>query len=961
MLLILIVILTVTQPFVFTNAGSLLDLPLKISNRNLIIHATLTDKFLEEYISVNPNVQGKIEIESKTDSSEVHYSSGRNNQRLIVKETSCELFTYKLGWDKQLPGVTKPLLNLILLLGPSIIYRIDDSSIGWSPADDDEVRGTQMHSSTVTMNARFKMTIYYKKNIDQYEGITRASRIVFEGRDPGVPISSEKENLIMDIYINEETDDELDKIAQIPPGIGCPVYLSPGTPLPILHAHQIQLVAVENIVGPTSSSTRNEFYIDDDKSIMRLITTAQGVEVDAIYDYNLGLIHIREDYGCLISPLTTSSPGVSEKGYYSLFNLLWLDKNYLYLGQVDYEHRPGFRVKAWEATEYDITIGSTKYAKVVTTVYFSDSRDSDTFYNYVLVGAIRSSYKKSSASDYVLVETITRDFYDFKKAVSEAEFETRFQVGDCFPESDAKIELNFQLSCPDRQCYDLAKERPDDFRRNFKYTILNDAKISPLRISNVDLKFGSNGIDVFMTFLKKPTITQHFRELSKQINEAFLRKLSPASVKDEELCLEVRGSIGAPTKSVIYCNKGTYGNCYSIEGEQEILEDPKGVTCNVWDFPLRNLFRIQHELTLEQIHDNMLHKAEYNTVYFYGHNFKINNVIDVTQSAREETQFPFALSRHSSKFKSDPSTVKTVVESKTLHHVIACVNEDENLCESFSFCDYSGKVECLVSSLSYDKIDDAIVDDQCKIYSKNHLLDYHQIKNKRFKSPTSISITVPLFDCAALCYGSDQCYSFQFCEGFCTFAGYYTDSASEYSEECDIFSPKAAHKYQTNGDTTVVETFHTELNLNLEQCASLCNGWESDESCKSFNFCPKGRALSSCYLSKYTVRDGKTVKKDSNDCHNYELIETTEKDNKHKSGERRSTNGTSSGAAFGIIMLFLVTGLVVGLVVPIFYKGFQTLPSLQSIVSVGRSKMTSKDETGFGWSKQVDDEDQSRV
>lgn len=66
----------------------------------------------------------------------------------------------------------------------------------------------------------------------------------------------------MDIYINEETDDELDKIAQIPPGIGCPVYLSPGTPLPILHAHQIQLVAVENIVGPTSSSTRNEVTID---------------------------------------------------------------------------------------------------------------------------------------------------------------------------------------------------------------------------------------------------------------------------------------------------------------------------------------------------------------------------------------------------------------------------------------------------------------------------------------------------------------------------------------------------------------------------------------------------------------------------------------------------------------------------------------------------------------------------
>lgn len=133
-----------------------------------------------------------------------------------------------------------------------------------------------------------------------------------------------------------------------------------------------------------------------------------------------------------------------------------------------------------------------------------------------------------------------------------------------------------------------------------------------------------------------------------------------------------------------------------------------------------------------------------------------------------------------------------------------------------------------------------------------------------------------------------------------------------------------AHKFAPTGHKIVTETFHTELSLTLDQCASLCYDMgSSDGDCKSFNFCPKSITGSSCSLSKYSVKDSLTKTVYSNDCTNFELIPKSDKNKNNKNeNSLKSTvkNGTSATGAFGLIVLFIAVGLVVGVVGPFIYN-----------------------------------------
>uniref|UniRef100_T1JY29 Uncharacterized protein n=1 Tax=Tetranychus urticae TaxID=32264 RepID=T1JY29_TETUR len=305
-------------------AIDLVDLPLSIPSKSANIHATLTDAsgvinnkyFIQESISASgASIKGKIVISSEKDSYNVYYDTdlSLNKDRLVIHGTNCVPFTFKNNWDETLPGVKRPVTNLVLLMGPSILYRLDHSSIVWKSVADKNIRGTMMKGATTQVKNKLRITYYYKKNFDEGSGIKNPSRIEFSGYDPTSVIY--KENLILDIYLqNENYYDELANEVHPLPGIGCPYYLSTSpTPFPELRTDYVHYTMYEYIQGSSTSRTFSEIHASKKRhqALLRLKATLLGVTTEAIYDYQLGVSYLFEEgESCRISSADLNSPGI---------------------------------------------------------------------------------------------------------------------------------------------------------------------------------------------------------------------------------------------------------------------------------------------------------------------------------------------------------------------------------------------------------------------------------------------------------------------------------------------------------------------------------------------------------------------------------------------------------------------------------------------------------------------------
>lgn len=172
--------------------------------------------------------------------------------------------------------------------------------------------------------------------------------------------------------------------------------------------------------------------------------------------------------------------------------------------------------------------------------------------------------------------------------------------------------------------------------------------------------------------------------------------------------------------------------------------------------------------------------------------FKIIKVIDVTKSDEATGLMPFTLSHTQAKLN-DLNGATQLINGKNLGDCYrSCVRAGQSLCQSFSFCEHPDRSFCMATNTLSDQLtsDDIVKDYSCNIYSKNYLLDYFKIRERRFRISPSIAQKMPLQTCAASCHSTNDCYSFQYCNGLCTFAGYYTDSSTQHYTDCDIYSRK---------------------------------------------------------------------------------------------------------------------------------------------------------------------------
>ncbi|XP_015789076.1 uncharacterized protein LOC107366012 isoform X2 [Tetranychus urticae] len=964
MLFVFTVVVILISTIETGSATDLVVLPLSIPSKSANINATLTDinagtkYFIQESISASRSpIKGKIVISSEKDSFNIYYDtdSSFKKERLVIHGTNCIPFTFENNWDQTLPGIKRPVTNLVLLMGPSILYRLDHSLIVWTSVADKSIRGTMMKGAKTEINGRLNITYYYKKHFDDDYGIKHPSRIEFSGYDPYSSSPIYDENLILDIYLQNENDyDQLANEVHPLPGIGCPHFLSTAGPsIPKLESDYVHYTMYEYIKGSTTSRTFSEIHASQAHNLLRIKSTLLGITTEAIYDYNLGVSYLFQDGGsCYMLSTGKNSPGINSFGGFYLSSLLIIDDildRFLYLGKLNLEHRSGYPVHAWESTRFNVNINGKKVDKAVITQYFAASEDSETFSGYTLVSTKIYIYKlQSSKKTYSLTDEITRDYINFEKAGLEGELHDEFTLKDCkYLSSNKTLTLAFQFECQGDSCTGLLEKHAYDLKRELvNYVILRSATISPLRIDNVQYNFNDEQLEIEVTFLDLPNWQYVFDSKNMSVSAGTFKKMQKVEANTEYECLDKLAKILDDINLVIY--RPSDSSCGYLRYVEDLVEDSEiGQTCSVYHFPLNNLRRIDQEIPLDQLHNTLMEHLGWSISYYVGNSYqpiKINDIIDKTKNQDTSNVGFQSRIKAYSKLKGNDQVTVIVPDAKTLADCYrTCHNSEQLQCNIFSFCENG---DCRVSSLlteDFQNESQVEQDKSCSVHALNVLNDYSEVAHRKFKTQTSIAVHKSIYSCAESCHASPDCFSFQWCDYQCSFGGVYTDAATEYDGECSVYIPKVSEKYQKTGNKIVSDVIYTEMNLNFEQCASLCHGWsDGDTGCKSFNYCPKSKTESSCSLTQFSVKSSNTKTTEGGVCSNYELKVESNGIKSKESSLTDLTKGTSGSGAFGIIMLFLFVGALLGFAAPFVYK------------KVKQMRNASEVNQSFTWTRQVD-------
>uniref|UniRef100_T1JY28 Apple domain-containing protein n=1 Tax=Tetranychus urticae TaxID=32264 RepID=T1JY28_TETUR len=611
------------------------------------------------------------------------------------------------------------------------------------------------------------------------------------------------------------------------------------------------------------------------------------------------------------------------------------------------EHRSGYPVHAWESIRFNVNINGKKADKAVITQYFAESRDSELFRGFTLVSTTIAIYKlDSSKKTYTLTDGITRDYINFEKAGSEDELHDIFTIKDCKSLiSDKTVTLAYKFECD--SCVEFMKKRVYDLKRSLVDFILSK-KISPLRIDNVQYNINGAQLEIEVTFLDTPNLQYIFNSKTMSISADTFRKMEKIEATSEFECLDQLSRVQNDIDVAIY--RPSDFSCGYLTNFEDLKEDTKsGEPCSVYHFPLNNLRRIDQEIPLDSIHDAFRQYFGFSISYHSGNSrlaYKIIDVIDKTKNKITSADGFQSRIRVDAKLNGIDQVTVTVPDAKTLADCYRnCHNSEQLKCNIFSFCSNG---DCRVSSLlTVNLYNESHVeqDKSCSIHAVNVINDYAEVPQRKFKTQVTTSVEKNIYSCAEYCHASPDCFSFQWCDYQCSFGGVYTDAVTEYDGECSIYLPKVSEKYQKTGNKIVSDVLYTEMNLNFEQCASLCHGWsDGDTGCKSFNYCPKSKTESSCSLTQFSVKSSNTKTIEGGDCSNYELKVESNGKKRKESSSTEVMKGTSGSGAFGIIVLFLFVGGLLGFTGPL---GYAKVKQMRNALEVNES---------FNWTRQVNEQ-----
>ncbi|XP_053211210.1 uncharacterized protein LOC128394866 [Panonychus citri] len=477
----------------------------------------------------------------------------------------------------------------------------------------------------------------------------------------------------------------------------------------------------------------------------------------------------------------------------------------------------------------------------------------------------------------------------------------------------------------------FAEDHFYEFKESFKNVLTK--QISPLRIGSIYLDFHIDRISARVEFFERPPLEKSF-----QIRDAKVKvdnpKLTSGGIiaKSIDECLKTQLKENY-FKEILYC-PSLNGLCLNIEDPNSLEETvDSNIDCKLYYFPLMNQYRLTKEIELADIHKSSLRldnmpislKCDNCTTASKSHRYRITNVLDYT--------FFDQISHKQSSFMEIQKSSKLISTDKSVHPVSGaihsigdcyrtCVTPNNFDCVAFSYCSNGNSHECLISSALF--IPNATVyANNCSTYSRNFLLEYQKNPNQQFydisDDDSVYSWTVE--DCAAQCSQSPKCFSFQYCSNNnqCTFTKTsYPVKKVRHDIFCNVYTPKKSQEFVSTGTTLVSEFILSESKLNMEQCAALCYNWRAgNESCKSFNFCPKGRLETTCQLTQYMVGNPNVATSPSQNCYNFQLLKKLQQ--RESNHEAFAPNDDMANAATSISLAFLVVGLALGIATTSIY------------------------------------------
>uniref|UniRef100_T1KVC8 Apple domain-containing protein n=1 Tax=Tetranychus urticae TaxID=32264 RepID=T1KVC8_TETUR len=928
------------------------ELPIIIEDGNWLIKA----KLLYEYVkSTNGTIRGRIDF--KIDDFAVQsmfYTNTKRYNRLLFGAHSCALITYtEKGWSHHLtPLLGNDFLNHLAFVGPSVIFSIVDYLHVWEPSEDEVVRGIKEHAAKVTLDQHLDVNEHADDNYET--GIKKPNQVKFYGYDSR--LNNPNKIYWFDIYMNTRVEQNFDTIVTPNPTAYCQQsaidsLAVPREPFPRITEHSIHFISKTKSfnAGP---SKREEVYADEKYQILNIKSSTDGnnkiFTTETIYDYQLGIEYeLTEDGNCSVSPMKLSAPGLvqdSSLGYdvfkLDLNRLLNFDLNYRYFGPALFDERNGIGTHAWQISEEQAKVEEKTYPRVVTTQYFNKLTDITS--GYTLIGTKINAYDTASERAFAFekLTTIADNMHTptHQKQQESLMFKTAIlilnrRLFQCISPVKVRNKPGFNFNChlkskrifftpiSDISC-DYFDQYYYQFQDKVKESLVNSGTVAASRIANIEPIFNSNEIIIYITILDFPRIKDAFEIRNMKLNEKALTKASKVLIDgDEEDCLMKNSDRYEPFEAIAFCKTLDGYLCQRIDGKNvKLVEDQyHGVACSVFMTPLKNLFRYSQEIPLENLHERLNHisisfiSPENNKMF----TFTPYHVTDAaTVNDNEHDSLFDSIYRNMKLVEDKMKTISVTGATDSSSCYRKCANSNDNNCNSFSFCVYNDRVECLVSTNENISPQTISSDTSCITYLIDNLQKFKKIPSKRFTdNQNSVSFDSSLGKCASFCYNSDSCKSFQFCSGSCSMAGHYTDAASDYSEDCDIYIPKVLDRFEVTGTLVVQDFFLTEMNLNADQCAALCHDWNDKEvTCHSFNYCPAhAKRLSTCQLSKYYPShdaDVKLVHSDS--CQNYERSKQRLIDQQKNNAITKSTH---FGTIFGSIVLFAAAGLIIGVVV----------------------------------------------
>uniref|UniRef100_T1L4K9 Apple domain-containing protein n=1 Tax=Tetranychus urticae TaxID=32264 RepID=T1L4K9_TETUR len=922
--------------FSFISTFSLVDLKPEIDkDTNLLIYAKLRDPEtgkvwnMEEKISSNDTLKGKIDITSSDGQMSVFYSFGTydNNKRLVMYDNQCYEYIHGSDWKTYLPGVTSKFINQILLIGPSVFYRL--SGLHWLAGQDAVIRGIKMHSATADLARVNEITFYYKTQLDPSSGVKQPSRILL-----AIPNDKKEiESFILDLYFISQTTRQLGELIQPTPGIGCPNYMNKkGIEFPLPSDSSFHLIFEETI--NESKRFLKEIHVDETIETLRSSEIANGSTHNYVYDYNLGVSYHSEPFNksssCSIRPIELTDPGIGADGKFSVSELLWLKGSYEYLGDVYYEHRSNFKTSVWESVDYNKALPSGKYDKVVTTQYLAKVIIDNESVGYNTVGATRNAYKKDPSGKFILVDSIRRNFYDFGTDLDESAYHEAFQISDCFPNADQRLTLTFVLTCEEanldiESCVKASEDMVYELRQYLADKIVKTYQISFLRIADIVFVFTKDSIKADVTFLDVPSLKDSFKYTLRKIDMKSIKSSTTTDTAENgEECLKYHSSSYQSPRILVYCESSKV--CIRTE---EVKTDSDGILCRVYEFPMKNLYRFGSDVSLKNLHDSVISSLSHRSFSIRRKSasrnlsYKIVDIIETNEAKDEQSKRLFNEIQSSKKLtEMDGLYAVSIPEVASFSDCYrSCAGSEVIPCEIFTFCQNGNEKQCTVTNMTDSQIASYLTtDENCKTFAKSHLSDYSIKRNRKFKKKTTTSFDFDLERCATNCFNSEDCLSFEYSHGQCSFGGYFSEETTQYASDSDIYTPKASRKYELTGSMVVYEVLNTELELDIDQCAALCDDWESTggQACKSFNFCPKGIKKSACELTAYSVKNQQTLTNKSDICHNYEIKvqHLHEEDSKHPESLEFKAAGVNFNESFGYAFLLTIVGLFVGFSIP---------------------------------------------